>query len=251
MTSKKNIYIKLSALLIITGACFSCAKIKTPKAIEERENWYASFSDSIKYYEDEKANIHAELEALNTSMSEQMQSFEKVKKPREVCGYYIVKGWSGKTPLKSTGIYARIDENEKLELIATLSGSTFNRIGAGGNYSETVRHDQALNYRHDTYNTVYFTGGKADTIAQYIADHRNGDVKLEFMEGGSTKSRFTLPADEKDMISRTWTLYSSQLEIQRLQKELALCSRKIDTFVRLKDSHDQTKETDTTTNKSN
>ena len=232
----------VSIALTLTAGFFGCKKLKTPAAVAERENWYASFEDSVKFYQEESQVIENKLGELNGKIAGLLNGFEKVKKPREVTGYYLLKGWSGKVPLQSTGIYARINENETLELIATLSGGTFNRIGIGDLYSEVVKHDQGLNYRHPTFNTVFFTGGKADTIAKYIAENRDQNLKLEFLEGGSRKSSFTIPGNEKDMIAQTWKLLECQLEIKQLQKQLAICSRKIDTFRRVRDDKEKHKE---------
>ena len=231
---------KYLIFFLITFLIISCKKLKTPEAIQERETWFESFSDSISYYEDLSKKIDTQIQESNAKISGLLAQFEKVNNPREVTGYYIIKGWSSHIPLKSTGIYARINENENLELIATLSGSTFNQIEVGGLYSDIVKHDQALNYRHATFNTVFFTGGKADSIAEYISHHEEVNLKLDFIEG-KHKSQFVIPTNQKNMISQTWSLYSSQLEIRKLQKELAICSRKIDTFRRLRDDHSQSK----------
>lgn len=215
-----------------------CAKIKTPEAVREREAWITSFTDSVAYYKDLSSKIENRLDEINKNINVSLENFELVKKAREVTGYYLLKGWQNKIPFTTTGIYARINENEKIELIATMAGGTFNRVGVGESsveyYSEIVPHDQAFNYRHGTYNTVYFSGGKADTIAQYIASHSLDKIKLEFIEG-SKKREFIIPQDEKNMISQTWNLYNSQMEAHTLQKELWLTARKIDTFRRLMD----------------
>lgn len=214
----------------------SCSKIKKTDAEIEREQWIAGFTDSIAFYQERKTQVESELDVVNARIASLLNNFEMIKNPREVSGYYILKGWNKRLPFTSTGIYARINEYEKLELIATLGGSTFNRLGVGtGNsvyFSETVPHDQAFNYRHERFNTVYFSGGKADTIAEYISNHRSEKLKLDFLEGNK-KTSFSLPAEEKSMISQTWNLYSSQLEAKKLQKELWICSKKIDTFRRI------------------
>lgn len=234
--NKKIVFIALlCAIMLPTG---SCKKLKTPEAVAQRENWYASFEDSVKFYQQQSEIIEGELSESNNKIGNMIQNFELVRKPREVSGYYILKGWGSKVPMESTGIYARINENESLELIATLSGGTFNQISIGNVSSDVVRHDQALNYRHATYNTVFFTGGKADTIAKYIADHENENLMLNFMENGVKKGSFAIPVSEKDMIARSWNLLSSQMETRRLQKELALSSRKIDTFRRMRDDRE-------------
>ena len=238
MKIKKWIWLPVVAMVVL-----SCTKIKTPEAVAERENWYASFGDSIKFYENLSNQIENNIKNQETKISDILKDFEMVKKPREVSGYYIMKGWSSRLPFRTTAIYARINENENLELIATLGGNTFNRINVGDAYSEVVKHDQALNYRHETFNTVYFTGGKADTIARYICNHRTDALKLNFLEGDKRKSQFNIPENEKDMISKTWELYSAQLEIKKLQKEFTLCAGKIATFRRLKDDHQMQKDT--------
>ena len=231
-------YSKFVIIALTFIGIISCAKIKKPDAAVEREKWIASFTDSVEHYQQESAIIDNQLSSLQNNMATQMAEFEFVKKPREVSGYYILKGWINKLPLTSTGIYARINENEKLELIATLGGATFNRLEVGGNYSEVVPHDQAFNFRHERYNTVYFSGGKADTIAEYISLYKNEKISLHFLEGNKN-NKFQIPENEKDMISKTWNLYNSQLKVKNLQKELWLCSRKIDTFRRMMDQQEQ------------
>ena len=208
----------------------------------ERENWISGFSDSIEYYKQRSQEIETRLQDINSGISERLNNFELIKKPREVSGYYLLKGWESKLPFTTTAIYARINENEKLELIATLAGQTFNQLAVGEGtsefYSEIVPHDQAFNFRHDRFNSVYFSGGKADTIAQYISIHHNDKISLEFLEG-KVKKKFILPENEKEMINKTWELYSAQCEARDLQRELWICSRKIETFRRLMDAENK------------
>ena len=232
---KKKISFVIFTLLafLATG---SCSKKQKTEAEIEREQWIAGFSDSINYYQDQTAQIDSRLETLNGIIGNLLENFEYVRNPREVTGYYIQKGWNSKIPFTTTGIYARVNDNEKLELIATLAGNTFNKIGVGDFSSETVPHDQAFNYRHQRFNTVYFSGGKADTIAQYIAEHAKEKINLHFMEGNK-KVDFAIPQNEKDMIQQTWQLYSAKSEALKLQKELWMNSRKIETFRRIMDAN--------------
>lgn len=233
---KRTFYRLLPFFIIawLTG----CVKIKTPEAKLEREKWIDGFSDSIEFYKKRLEDIDLRLKEVNTGIQKRLENFEYINNPREVTGYYLLKGWGKKIPFKSTGIYARVSQNEKLELIATLSDATFNQIAVGPVYSEMVPNDQAFNYRHSGYNTVYFSGGKADTIAQYIASHRQDKITLEFIEN-SKKKNFILPDDEKNMISDTWNLFEQQQEAHQLQKEFWICSRKIDTFRRFQENRQQ------------
>lgn len=217
------------ALILLVA--MSCNRVKTPDAVEERNAWINSFTDSVAFYKDKSEKIESSLQALNAKVGILLEDFEMVRNPREVSGYYIMKGWNSKLPLINTGIYARINENEKLELIATLGGNTFNQIAVGDCYSDVVRHDQAFNYRHERFNTVYFSGGKADSIAEYVYQHETNNLKLEYLEG-KRKYLASLSRNEIENISKTWQLYNAQKETHKLQKELLICSRKIDTFRR-------------------
>ena len=234
----KRKYLYIIFLIFTISSVVSCKKIKKPDAEIEREEWIAGFSDSVEYYQDLSRQISEHLDLINSKIGNMLDNFELIKKPREVSGYYLLKGWSKKIPFTTTAIYARINENEKFELIATLAGATFNRISVGDFYSETVPHDQAFNYRHDRYNTVYFSSGKADTIGEYIYNHQGDKINLKFLEGSKEKN-FIIPNDEKEMISQTWNLYHSKLEAHELQKELWIASRKIEAFRRMLDSQNK------------
>lgn len=241
----KRIFINISLSLILVFICGSCRKLKTPEAVAERESWIAGFKDSVEFYEKRMTEIEIHLNQVNDQINSMLEEFEYVNNPKEVSGYYILKGWKNKLPLTKTGIYARINENEKLEMIATLAGSTFNRISVGEEnnkfLSEVVPNDQAFNYRHKGYNTVYFSGGKADTIAQYIAAHRNDKVDLNFIEGSKT-TRFLIPTDEKEMIAKTSDFFDVKSQAAQLQKELWINSRKVATFKRMMDENSEIKE---------
>lgn len=228
--------------LLSVGLLAGCAKIKKSDAEYEREQWIEGFSDSIGYYTEKQGHIENELNEINNKIGTMLDKFEHVQNPREVTGYFILKGWQSKLPFTKTAIYARINEREQLELIATRAGGTFNQIGvADGDEllsSEVVPNDQAFNYRHSGYNTVYFSGGKADTIAEYIASHRHDKINLEYIEGNK-KNNFLIPQDEKDMISTTWELYKMKSDASEMQKELWISSKKIETFRRIMDNEQQ------------
>lgn len=228
-------YISISLCLCIISFT-GCGKIKKTEAEYERENWIAGFSDSINFYQKKAEEVEVQLNEVNSKIAKLLNNFEKVTNPREVTGYYILKGWKDKLPFTSTGIYARINENEKLELLATLGGSTFNQIEVGTLSSDIVPHDQAFNFRHERFNTVYFTGGKADSIAEYVNQNVNDKIILKFLEG-KVKSNFVIPQNEKNMISQTWELFSCQKTARKLQKELWISARKVETFRKIMDDN--------------
>ena len=211
----------------------SCKRTNKTAAEIERENWIAGFTDSIDYYQEHSRQLQSQLDLLNTKIGGMLEDFELIKNPKEVSGYYLVKGWNKKLPFTSTSIYARISESEKFEVIATLAGSTFNKISVAGLDSETVPNDQAFNFRHERFNTVYFTGGKIDTIADYISTHHLDKIELVYLEGSKIKKNFIIPSDEKDMISQTWNLYAAKKEAVNIEKEIWISSHKINTFRRI------------------
>lgn len=236
---KKFIYFGI--ILIFSITFFSCKKLKKPDALTERENWIASFSDSINFYKNEINNLEEKLSSDNNFIGGLLGNFEYISNPRQVTGYYILKGWNSRIPLKQTGIYARINDNENIELIATLSGGNFNQISVSNGSEEVksniVPHDQALNYRQNNLNTVCFYGNAADSIAEFIALNITDKLTISFWDAGK-KKQAVIPDDEKNMIASTWELNSYKLETKELQKKLWIYSKKIDAYRRMMEKQD-------------
>lgn len=187
-------------------------------------------------------DFNESLEMLHKEIADLLNDFRHVSNPREVTGYYIYKDWENKLPLKKTGLIARLNENEKIELIATLSGGVFNQIEisspSGSIISNVVPHDQAFNYRTGSYNTVCFSGETADSIAGYIYTHKNDNLKLIFLNGKKT-GELNLPEDEKVMVGQTWKLFDSQYEVKILQRKLNIYSNAVNACRRLLDENEK------------
>lgn len=230
-----------SFLFVLLITAISCNNIKTPNAIKEREQWFASFNDSINKYKTLSNDIDIRLANCTSSILSQLESFEYISNPKEVTGYYILKGWHSKLPFTSTGIYARINEYEKIELIATLKGGVFNRIAVSNGSTEikssVIPHDQAFNYRHAGYNTVCFSDSSANEIAKFISQNKTEKLQLIFINANQ-KNNFVIPANEKTMISKTWELFSNQQEQKKMQKELWINAKKMDVFQRMLETSD-------------
>ncbi|MBD5298851.1 MAG: hypothetical protein HDS22_02635 [Bacteroides sp.] len=219
----------------------SC-RVKTPEAVEQREKWLESLNDSIDKYQGEKERVEAALAEAHEKVAAMVGSFDYVSNPREVEGYYIFNGWKGRYPMQSTALVARVTQDIRFELIATLTGAHFNEIGVSADgatvASEVVPHDQAFNYRAGNLNTVCFYGEKADSIGAFISSHSMADISVAYMEGKRTGS-LRLPSDEKQMIARTWELYAAQREMTRLEKELPRLSGRIAACRRMIDSNNK------------
>lgn len=216
---------------VIAALCFTaCKKLTTPPAAAERLKWIESLHDSIKIYQKDLEEIETKLTDARNQVGIMVEHFDYVNDPRQVEGYYIFTGWKNRYPLQKTGLVARVTEDERFELIATLTGAYFNEIGvsAAGETvaTDVVPHDQALNYRAENLNTVCFTGAKADSVGQFISTHSMDEINVIYLNGNKTGT-LTLPSDEKQMVARTWELYAAQRKIHNYEKELRLFSGRI------------------------
>ncbi|MDE5675827.1 MAG: hypothetical protein K2I44_10870, partial [Muribaculaceae bacterium] len=218
-----------------------CNRVKKTAAEEERERWLYSLNDSIASYQKRIGEATVKLDALHTEIGNMIVNFDHVSNPKLVEGYYIYKGWSYRYPLSSTGIVARITQDEGFEIIAALTGAHFNRISVGADGMEmesaVVPHDQALNYRTSALNSVCFFGSSADSIGKLISDKTDRTVTLSFFNGEKTGS-YTVPADQKEMIAATWNLFKSQSEAHHLENEIPMLSRRIDVCRRMLEAND-------------
>lgn len=234
-------YIVIPALSVISLLYPGCSRVKKTAAEEEREKWLYSLNDSIASYQKRIGEATVELDALHAEIGNMIVNFDHVSNPKLVEGYYIYKGWSYRYPLSSTGIVARITQDEGFEIIAALSGGNFNQISvnAGGVEIESsvVPHDQALNYRTSTLNSVCFFGSAADSIGNLISDKANDTVMLSFLNGTKTGS-YTISADQKEMIAATWKLYKSQSEAHHIENEIPMLSKRIDVCRRMLEAND-------------
>lgn len=225
-----NIRSYIIPILSIAIAAGSGCSPKKPEAAEQREKWLESLNDSITAYQKQTEEVNSQLDDARKRVGELIGSFDYVSHPREVEGYYILNGWKERYPLRETGLVARVTEDERFELIATLTGAHFNEVGVTADgetlQTEVVPHDQALNYRAGNLNTVCFTGSRADSIGALISAHEASKITVTYLNGPKTGS-LTLPESEKAMIAATWRLYDSQRTVHSYEKELPRLSGKI------------------------
>lgn len=231
-----NMKYPLFSLFVAALSLSACGGSKKTEAELQREAWLESLNDSIALYQKQMEQVTAELSEVQRKVGEMVGDFDYVNNPREVEGYYIYKGWKNRYPLSQTGLVARITEEERFELIATLTGSVFNEIAASSGpetaSSGIVPHDQALNYRAGNLNKVCFSGEKADSVGALIAAHESEPVTLCYLEGALSKPS-KLPEDCRRMVAATWKLYSQQKKAHSLEKEMTRLSGKISACRRL------------------
>lgn len=224
--TKKTISAILTAVLLASCAGGTADKDKA------KNDYRKSLSDSITAAQKRIDSCESRITLLTEDVSRRLQDFSIVDNAKEVESYYILTGWQNRYPLQSTGLVARISNGESLELIAALKGSTFNSIkvesGSDSAASSVVPHDQALNYRREGLNTVMFAGEAADSVARLIADNAMNPVKVVFLENGDVKGSWQMPDDYKEMVSATWTLYSSRRQQMNLEANMKLLHKKIE-----------------------
>lgn len=226
--------------LLCMALLAGCGDAKRKAAEKERQDWLASLNDSIALYQTQIQEVQSSLGEARNEVGAIIDDFEYVNNSREVEGYHILHGWKNRYPLQTTGLVARVTEGGGLELIATLAGGTFDRIAvtSGGEtaQSETVPHDQALNYRAGNLTRVCFTGGKADTIGALIAARPDADVLVAYTDGKPAKE-VRLPADQRAMVASTWRLYDAQRRLRAKEMQLPRLNGKINACRRLLDEN--------------
>ncbi len=237
--SRKILVPLLSVATLALLLASSCVKrVEKSAKAKEHEAWISSLTDSIRNMEDEIKSTENQLDFLHEKIGTLLNSFQYVNNPREVEGYTILSGWKNRYPLTSTGIVARITENEGYEIVAALSGGNFDAIEVSGNggaaTTAVVSHDQALNYRSGGLTTVAFTAGKGDTIGNFVAS-APGTVSLTYLQGGRKVKSISLSEDVKKMLSSTWELYSSQREAETLERQIPLMYKKLQVVRRMSD----------------
>lgn len=224
MNYKKYIVPAICLMLVGAGGC---KKVVKSDAATAHEAWVESLNDSVAATRAQIETGLAEIDSLHQEVGRLLESFDRVDDPRQVEPYTIASGWKEKYPLTSTGVIARLTEGEQLELIAVLKGGTFEHLTVsspdmGERQTDVVPYDQALNYRAGGLNTVAFTGARADSVAQLIAEAAPGTVTV-----GYGKSFANLAADQQAMIARTWKLYDAHRRAQQLERSLPILNEKI------------------------
>lgn len=230
---KKIFHIALSLMVAVSGGMTlaSCGGKKTDTDAAKKE-YSRQLGDSISIVETEIDSCTNTIKTLNDAVNSLLPQFETVTRPREAGSYMMLRPFVKNYPLRNTSVIARINDSEQFELIAALRNGTFDRIEAIGPdgkslSSMTVPRDQALNFTNsDGLTTVLFCGPEADAIGKFIADNMLNDIKINYY-GNSLVLSWRMPLEARRMIGATYTLYSSQREINRLSAREKMLHEKI------------------------
>lgn len=243
----KNISFLLISCFFLTTLLSCGNKNKKTEAAQEHEEWLASLPDSIEFYTKEKQQAEEKIKLLHDSVSKMLPKFVFVDNQLHASGYTILRSWEMNYPLTATGIIARITAEEEFEIVAALDGSTFTSLEAITSdgkkaYSDTIKWDQALNYRVGTLNIVSFQGKANDQIAELIARAPN-QVTVVFKNPSSAGS-IRLTPETQHKFRETWLLYRTQKDVEQLEHTVPLLSRKIDILRNKIDSAENPGDTD-------
>lgn len=222
---------KIILLTLLIPLLASCGGKKDNKE-DAQKSYKTALQDSVKAIQLKIDSCTLRIQEVSDVIDSQITEFTFVENPREVEGYYILKNWQSKYPLQSTGIIARMSKSEQFEIIAALSGGTFDQIevssGENSSRSSVVPNDQALNYRREGITTVMFSGEQCNEVGRFIADNNLNNIKLTFLEKGKFKSSWQIPSDYKKMMTLTWVFASSNMELRSLELKNSMFHQKID-----------------------
>ncbi len=195
-----------------------------------RATYKLSLKDSVEVLRMQIDSCNNTISELKQKQDVWLRDFTAVSSSREVEPYIILSDFRSKYPPQSTGLIARLAENGQFELVASLGGARFTSITVTASdrsaSSETVVSDQALNYMAGGLNTVLFTGSKADSIGQLIADNQLNPITVTFVGNGPVKV-WKIPNDYSKMIMTTFQLYDTQKRINMLERRIPMLNRKI------------------------
>lgn len=197
---------------------------------ERHQSYQETLNDSITAIQGEIDSCNTRLSEVHEAISERLSSFTVVNNPREAGSYIIYTPAAGKYPLRKTGIISRIGTSGQFELIAALSNGNFDHIALTAEketvMSDTVPHDQALNYRADGLNTVMFAGEAADRLGDFISNNMLNNIMLKYMSNVVVTNIY-IPAETKKEIAFTYQLYDLQQQAAHLEMRIPMLHEKI------------------------
>lgn len=226
---KKYCYI---AIILVGSVFFESCKYSADKSkvTSDRDEWIESLSDSIAILEQKILETSLLIENLRNEEKEMLDSFVAVDNPCLVEGYIVFEGWQKYDTGSGTGIIARVLNNERIEIVASLMGAAFDRIEVvAGNKtvsSKIVPYDGALNYRSGNVEIVAFTEASADSVAEFIAKNYSDALELRYY-GRTLSGKIKLSDSQIKMIVATWRLVSTHAELNRMERSLPLYNEKI------------------------
>lgn len=216
----------MAAVALLTGGCVA----RNDDGGKARADYGRSLGDSIAALQSQIDSCNSQMDTLRDRIGGWLPDFTTVANPREAGSYIILTSCKDRYPLNGTGLVARINDSGQFELVAALSGGVFDQISvtgaAGSASSAVVPNDQALNYRTASMTTVSFTGAQADSIGSLIAGNEHEPLTVTYIQGKPVRS-WRLDGDNAAMISYTYMLYSSQRDLNRLERRVPMLHEKI------------------------
>ena len=138
-------------------------------------------------------------------------NFKYIKTKDMVEGYYVHKKADANPLVNRTGVEARINDIGEIYLITLLNGRSINHeqisiSSSNGEYkSIVVPYNGSTNYRFKdagvSNEMVTFRGPECDTLAYFINDNINANLKLNFI--GKSKYSMPLSKTDKEILNET------------------------------------------------
>lgn len=223
---KLSVLVSAISLLLLS----SCVQ-RVDNSEKTQAAYKQTLQDSIASIKSEIDSCESEIAVLREEVNRRLSDFTTVSNPREASSYIIFTAAKNRYPLHSTGLIARLNDTEQLELIAALSGKAFDCISVSNqNNSLTtavVPRDQALNYQTPELTTVMFSGEKADSVAMFISDNQLNPLTINYLNGGRPVASAKITTEEARVISYTYLLYHDRSNMNRLEHRVPMLNEKI------------------------
>lgn len=204
------------------------------QASRDHAAWRASLTDSIDSLSALSESLQTQLMQSRTVLDSLAAEFDVVNNPTLVEKYRVAKGWKNYDSTSSTGIVARLLEDNTIELVATLAGGNFNQLSfsANGNSvtTDAVAPDGANNNTIGNVCRVAFCGNKAADVAEFVAHNISSEIKMSYMRSGRSVNTVTLSAAQKKMIAATYNLNDALAATRNIERQLPVIFKKLELF---------------------
>ena len=225
------------ALLLGTAACSSGGggSDSADRPVSAYEAWRASLTDSVDSLQHLYDTYTVQTDSLFTRLSEVASGFEAVTDPVLVEKYRVCKGWRGHDTW-SPGIFARVLEDNTVEVVATAKGD-FSAITLSADGQSVTSQSVPRGDLHATIaGLTRVAFNRASDLVQFVAEHTASPITLRYGSGSS----LTLTEGQKQMLAATWALHSTQGKLNNLERQQSIVYNKLEMF-RTEVSADSTK----------
>ncbi|MCM1021512.1 MAG: hypothetical protein NC343_04360 [Muribaculum sp.] len=175
------------------------------------------------------------LQALYAFKTDSLMSYFKLVHDAELGAdydYYIAKELKNAEIFGKTGLQGRVSPSGEFTLISSLTGpgvkhTKITLSAADGQTVETatIAYDGERNYRSSGTESITFIQAECDTIGQFLVEHPQQKMKLNFV--GSKSYSMALPLPDRRSIELAWQLAECINKKNKLAQQRQLLERQL------------------------